>query len=147
MARRKSERFQILQKLADQYENMAAKHLGVSAKNLFEQKQRLEELKQFRDDYARQFYESGSAGMSGSNLQSFQKFINQLDTAIAQQAMAVESAEFDRQHKQHVWEDKHKTRKVYDKTIDRFEKKEQKEQLRREQNEQDDRQTKLKTPD
>lgn len=146
MARRKSERFRILQKLADQYENMAARHLGVSSKNLQEQQQRLQELKNFRNEYTSQFYQTGAGGMSGSSLQSFQSFIHQLDTAIAQQARAVESARFDRIQKQQMFEDKHRTRRVYDKTIERFEKKEDAEQLRREQHEQDDRTT-VKKPD
>jgi flagellar FliJ protein len=139
MARRKVDRFQLLQKLANRYEDMAAKDLGVSVGNLDAQKLRLVELIKFREEYTSQFYQTGSLGISSAAMQSFQRFINQIDVAIEQQKQTLEYAKQDHSRKQEVWKGKHKTTQVYEKTIERCQEKEQKVQDLREQNEQDDR--------
>ncbi len=144
MARRKSERFKVLQKLAGKYEELAAQSLGQSVGNLDAQKARLAELKKFREEYSQQFYTSGAEGISGAAIQSYQNFISQLDVAIEQQKQTVFSAEADQLQKKDIWQDKHRTTRIYDKTIEQFSSKEQKQDERREQKEQDDRRHTLK---
>ncbi|MGD8784245.1 MAG: flagellar export protein FliJ [Thioalkalispiraceae bacterium] len=139
MARRKSDRFATLQKLAGKYEDMAALALGKSASNVDAQKARLAELKQFREEYTKQFYASGAEGISGAAIQSYQNFIRQLDLAIEQQTQTVAAAEVDKSTKKDVWQDKHRTTRIYKKSREQFAAKEQKEKDRREQKEQDDR--------
>ena len=139
MARRKSERFAILQKLAGKYEDMAAKALGKSVGNVDTQKARLAELKQFREEYTQQFYTTGAEGISGAAIQSYQNFIRQLDVAIEQQKQTLLAAESDKSHKTGIWQAKHRTTRIYEKTKEQFSAKEQKEQDRREQKEQDER--------
>jgi len=139
MARRKSQRFEILQKLASKYEDIAAQALGKSVSNVDAQKARLAELKQFREEYTQQFYASGVEGISGATIQSYQNFIRQLDLAIEQQIRTVFAAESDQTQKKDVWQGKHRTTRIYQKTKDQFSAKEQKEQDRREQKELDDR--------
>ena len=139
MAKRKSERFKILQKLASKYEDMAAQALGKSVTNVDAQKARLAELKQFRDEYTQQFYATGAEGISGAAIQSYQNFITQLDVAIEQQTQTVFAAEADQSHKKDLWKDKHRTTRIYEKTKEQYSAKEQKESDRREQKEQDDR--------
>lgn len=144
MARRKSQRFELLQRLASKYEDLAAQDLGKSVSNLDSQKARLAELKQFRNEYIKQFQINGAAGISGAAIQSYQNFIQQLDRAIEQQTQTVFAAEADRSQKKGVWQGKHRTTRIYEKTRDQFAAKEQKEQDRREQKEQDDRAHRLK---
>jgi flagellar FliJ protein len=139
MARRKSDRFEILQKLAGKYEDIAAEALGKSASNVDAQKARLAELKKFREEYTQQFYASGAAGISGAAIQSYQNFIQQLDVAIEQQTQTVSAAEIDKSNKKDAWQDKHKTTRIYEKTREQFSAKERKEDDRREQKEQDER--------
>jgi flagellar FliJ protein len=139
MARRKSDRFALLQKLASKYEDIAAKALGKSACNVDAQKARLAELKQFRAEYTQQFYASGAEGISGAAIQSYQNFIQQLDLAIEQQTQTVSAAEIDKSHKKDLWQDKHQTTRIYEKTREQFSAKEKKEEDRREQKEQDER--------
>ena len=55
MSKKKSERWQSLRKIADQYEQHAAQSLGQSQGNLSQQQQRLEELLRFRQEYNQQF--------------------------------------------------------------------------------------------
>jgi len=139
MSRKKSERWQSLRKIADQFEQHAARSLGESQGNLSQQQQRLEELLRFRQEYNQRFQQSGAQGMDGASLQSFQHFLLQLDQAIAQQRQTVAAAERDCDHKRHAWQDKHKTTRIYDKTIERFVTQEQRKETRKEQRETDDR--------
>ena len=139
MSQKKSERWQTLRKIADQFEQQAAQSLGRSNGNLQQQQQRLEELLQYREEYNRQFQQTGARGMDGGMMQSFQKFLVQLDQAIAQQRQAVAAAEHDCDQKRHAWQDKHKTTRIYDKTIERFVAQEQHTESRKEQRESDDR--------
>ncbi|MBI1423003.1 MAG: flagellar export protein FliJ [Gammaproteobacteria bacterium] len=139
MSQKKSERWQTLRKIADQFEQQAAQSLGRSNGNLHQQQQRLEELLQYREEYNRQFQQTGARGMDGATLQSFQKFLIQLDQAIAQQRQTVAAAERDCDDKRHTWQDKHKTTRIYDKTIERFVAQEQHTESRKEQHESDDR--------
>ena len=144
MARRKSQRFELLQKLAGKYEEIAARDLGKSASNLDAQKARLTELKQFREEYIQQFHSSGAEGISGAAIQSYQNFIRQLELAIEQQTQTVLAAETDQANKKHIWEGKHRTTRIYEKTKDQFAAKEQKDKERREQKELDDRSNRIK---
>ena len=139
MTKKKSERWQSLRKFADQYEQTAALSLGQSQGNLTQQQQRLEELLHFRQEYSQQFMQSGAQGMDGATLQSFQRFLLQLDQAIAQQQRTLAAAERDRDSKRDTWQDKHKTTRIYDKTIERFVSQEQRKETRKEQRENDDR--------
>jgi len=139
MSRPKSERFKVLQKLAGRYEILAAQDLGVSVGNLQAQKNRLIELQKFREEYTRQFQQSGTSGITSMAMQSFQQFISQIDTAIQQQRQTVTLAEHDRVIKKNTWEGKHKKTQIYDKTVDRCVHTEQVAQEVREQNELDDR--------
>jgi flagellar FliJ protein len=139
MTKKKSERWQSLRKIADQYEQHAARSLGQSQGNLTQQQQRLEELLHFRQEYNQVFQQTGAQGMDGASLQSFQRFLLQLDQAIAQQRQTVAAAERDCDSKRNTWQDKHKTTRIYDKTIDRFVSQEQRTQARKDQRENDDR--------
>ena len=139
MSKKKSDRWQALRKIADQYEQRAARSLGQSQGNLSQQRQRLEELLHFRQEYNQQFMATGSRGMDGTTLQSFQQFLQQLDQAIAQQRRTVAAAELDCDNKRGLWQDKHKTTRIYDKTIERFVNQEQRTQARKEQRENDER--------
>ncbi|RZA11310.1 MAG: flagella biosynthesis chaperone FliJ, partial [Proteobacteria bacterium] len=46
---------------------------------------KLAELDRFRSDYQQQWIANGSQGVSGQWLMNYQRFLNQLETAVAQQ--------------------------------------------------------------
>ena len=139
MSRPKSERFKLLQKIAGRYESLAARDLGVSVGNLAEQKSRLIELQNFREEYTRLFYQSGSGGITSAVMQSFQQFISQIDTAIQQQKQTVNLAEQDRTIKKNEWEGKHRKTQIYNKTVQRFIQDETMKSEQRNESEMDDR--------
>ncbi len=138
MVRRKSERIRLLQKLASQYEQLAAQDLGRSTNNLLSQQGRLEQLKKFREDYKRQFNELGRQGMDGTTIMAFQNFLQQLDTAIVQQQQVVVASQSENQQQKSNWQDKHTTTRVYDKTLERTLSKEARQDNRKQQSETDD---------
>ena len=139
MVKRKSDRIKLLQKLAGQYEQIAARDLGRSTSNLLSQTERLE--------YTNQFRVAGQQGMDARSMMAFQSFLNQLDTAIAQQQQTVNAAQTENQQKKTVWEDKHITTSVYDKTLERTLKKEQKVEDRKLQNAADEHASRMKSTD
>jgi flagellar FliJ protein len=147
VVKRKSERIKLLQKLAGQYEQLAARDLGRSTSNLLEQIERLEQLKKFRLEYTHQFRAAGQQGMDARSMMAFQNFLKQLDTAIAQQQQTVDAAHGDKQQKKTQWEDKHITTNVYDKTLQRTLKKEQKQEDRKLQNAADEHAQYMKSTD
>jgi flagellar FliJ protein len=147
VVKRKSERIKLLQKLAGQYEQLAARDLGRSTSNLLEQMERLEQLKKFRLEYTHQFRAAGQQGMDARSMMAFQNFLKQLDTAIAQQQQTVDAAHGDKQQKKTHWENKHITTNVYDKTLQRTLKKEQKQEDRKLQNAADEHAQHMKSTD
>lgn len=139
MARRKSDRFKVLQRLADHREREAAQALGVAQQQLEQQRRQLQELEQYRREYTRQFYENGQAGMNGAAVQEFQDFLAQLDQIIEQQRQQVSLAAGESQQKKGHWQTRRTDAEIYDKVIARFRQYEQTQQRRQEQRAEDDR--------
>ncbi|MBI3562457.1 MAG: flagellar export protein FliJ [Gammaproteobacteria bacterium] len=139
MAKHKSDRFKLLQRLANKREQAAVRALGKSQQNLQTQQGRLSELNGFRHDYQQQFKHNGRQGMSGAALQLYHRFMQQLDQAIAQQQGTVSAADHECQHKKHDWQQTHIKTRIYDKTVERALNHEQQHAQRQEQKETDDR--------
>ncbi len=142
MARKtRSERFAPLQRLAERKEEAAARALGIARRKLAEAEQRLLELRRFREEYCRQLHNSGQQGLDGRQLQSFQQFLAQLDTAIGQQQSVIEQCRNDCADRTRHWEGCHREQRILDRTIDRFRHQEQRETRRREQKLEDEQTT------
>lgn len=146
MAKRRSERFKVLQRLADRYEQLAAQNLGKSQGNLQQQRMRLQELIEFRQEYTSQFQQVGMQGMDGNSLQALQNFILQLDQIIEQQKQTIQLAEQDCVVKKGQWQDKHTTTRIYDKSVENAVSREQKKIRLAEQKESDERAQRIKDP-
>ena len=139
MAKRRSERMKLLQRLAEKREEMAALAMGKSQQNLQTQKGRLNELGDFLKDYQQQFQHTGARGMTAASMRQYQQFMQQLDQAIVQQRGAVSAADAECQQKQQQWQQTHTTTRIYDKTVEKIVDKEHQHDQRMEQKEADDR--------
>jgi len=75
--------------MAESVERKAAQRLGhfQGQVNLAEAK--LAELERFRSDYQQQWISNGSRGVSGQWLMNYQRFLNQLETAVGQQRQSL----------------------------------------------------------
>lgn len=136
---KKSERMQPIRALAADREQDAVKALGQSRRVLTEHELKLEQLKDYRAEYAKLFQQHGLKGMDGSQLQAYQTFIAQIDTAIRQQRQMIEFASEECAEKREDWQQRHTRTQVMDKAVDRFKQVEQKQEDKRQQKETDDR--------
>lgn len=99
---------------------------------------KLQQLKLYRAEYAKLFQEHGSRGMDGSQLQAYQTFIAQLDTAIKQQIDMIVLSNNERDEKREEWQLRHTRTQALDKTVGRLKQAEQRQEDKKEQREMDD---------
>ncbi|TWI53921.1 flagellar FliJ protein [Pseudomonas duriflava] len=71
--------------MSEQEEREAARQLGKCQAQLMQAEQKLADLQQYRDDYHKQWLNAGSQGVSGQWMIGYQRFLSQLEDAIAQQ--------------------------------------------------------------
>lgn len=84
-ANKRSERFKPIHNIAQQREDVAAQTLGRMQRELSNHNLKLSELVKYYQDYTVRFNEQAVKGMSIIQVQSYQHFISQLETAIAEQ--------------------------------------------------------------
>lgn len=84
-ANKRSERFKPIHNIAQQREDVAAQALGRMQRELANHKLKLAELVQYYQDYVTRFNQQAVKGMSITQVHSYQNFISQLETAIAEQ--------------------------------------------------------------
>ena len=135
---KKSQRITPIKNLAENAESKAAQQLGESQQTLQQEQQRLNDLITYRQEYLQRFNDSGKVGMSGSQLQQYQNFINQLDTAISQQRQRLEDLSMQCQQAREHWQQKHNRTQALDKTIERFQSQERHQENKKEQREVED---------
>lgn len=138
MNQKRSKRFKPIHNLAQQKEDVAAQTLGKMQRELSSHQLKLGELQGFYQDYTERFNRQGVKGMSIIQVQSYQKFISQLEVAIIEQkkhisrvAEACDSSRAD-------WTQERQKTQVLEKVISRFQKQEQKMDNRREQRQSDE---------
>jgi flagellar FliJ protein len=104
----KSQRLNIIQKLADKKENDAVLSFGQCSSKLNAMQSQLKKLYQYREDYNLQFTQSASAGIRSSNIQDFLKFINNLNHNIESLHQAIQKQKLICESLKQVWMEKHK---------------------------------------
>ncbi len=76
--------------LAERAERESAKLFGQGQAQLSQAEGKLGELRQYFADYQQQWLSQGSQGVSGQWLMNYQRFLSQLESAIAQQQRSVD---------------------------------------------------------
>lgn len=66
--------------------------------------QQLQNLQQYRDDYQQQWIDKGQSGVSGQWLMNYQRFLSQLEVAIAQQQKSLAWHEHNVSLSQAAWQ-------------------------------------------
>ncbi|MFV2059479.1 MAG: flagellar export protein FliJ [Gammaproteobacteria bacterium] len=136
---KKSKRFEPLARIAANKEMHSAKKLGDANNNLALQKKKLSDLIQYREEYIISFKQQGEKGMDGAQLQTYQKFLVNIDNAIAQQTNLISSAESTCDQQKSSWRQQHTKTKIMDNVIDNYKKDEEHHQNKQEQKESDER--------
>lgn len=85
MASTRSSRLAPVVDMAEKAEKTAAQRLGYFQGQVHLAESKLGDLERFRGEYQQQWIERGSQGVSGQWLMGYQGFLNQLETAVAQQ--------------------------------------------------------------
>lgn len=76
--------------MAERAERDAAAQFGQGQTQLAQAEAKLGELRQYFSDYQQQWMNQGSQGVSGQWLVNYQRFLSQLESAIAQQQRSVD---------------------------------------------------------
>lgn len=136
--KKKSKRFQPLARIAGNKEYLSAKQLAQSQIALNEQVNKLKELNLYKEEYIMSFKKQGELGMDGAQLQTYQKFIQNIDGAIVQQQNIIKNAKINCEKQKNNWKTDHTKTRVINNVIKQYQNKEQKTILQQEQNEHDE---------
>ncbi|MDH5601831.1 MAG: flagellar export protein FliJ [Gammaproteobacteria bacterium] len=138
MAVKRSQRFKPIHNLAQQSEDVAAQTLGKIQRELSEHHVKLSELMAYYQDYRTRFNQEAEKGMSISQVQSYQKFISQLEIAITEQKKHISRMTEACDSSRVDWNTERQKTQVLKKVITRYEKQEQRELNRQEQRRSDE---------
>jgi len=89
MAQTRAGRLAPVVDMAESAERAAAQRLGHFQGQVRLAETKLGDLERFRHDYQAQWMDKGSRGVSGQWLMNYQNFLNQLETAVAQQRQSL----------------------------------------------------------
>ena len=138
MALKRSERFKPLHNLAQQSEDIAAQTLGKIQRELSEHHLKLSELMQYYQDYTTRFNQQAIKGMSIIQVQSYQKFISQLEIAITAQKKHIGRITEACDSSRADWTVERQKTQVLEKVMTRYQKQEQQIHNRQEQRRSDE---------
>lgn len=139
---KKSQRYVPIEKLAKNQEQKSAEQLAQANKSLADMEMQLENLQQYKKDYQKQFGHQGQQGMTGSQLQRYHQFLQQLDQAISQQENKILNAKQSLQQVHKRWQHDNTRFEAVNKLRTRSEKQERLQLDKAEQKALDDRQRK-----
>jgi flagellar FliJ protein len=89
MALSRAARLAPVVEMAEKVEKAAVQRLGHFQGQVRLAEAKLGELDKFRSDYQQQWMDKGAHGVSGQWLMNYQRFLNQLETAVAQQRQSL----------------------------------------------------------
>lgn len=134
----KSKRMRPVQHIAEGREQDAMCKLGQSQQFLDTQKAKLEELRRYRDQYARDFTESGGEGVGVTRLQDYRIFLNRLGEAVCRQEALLKQCEAQHRQTHQQWIESRTHSQAIGKVVERYQAEEHIARERRDQREQDE---------
>ena len=132
----RSKRMQPVAQVAESRQQEAARLLGERQRVLEEELHRLDQLQEYRGEYARKF-EDG-AEWTGLHVREYRVFLARLNQAIEEQAARVERVRADLEQSRGHWTRCRVHRDAVDKAVDRLQADERRQEDRREQAESDE---------
>ncbi|WP_447651375.1 flagellar export protein FliJ [Pseudomonas abietaniphila] len=89
MAQSRAARLAPVVEMAEKTEKTAVQRLGHFQGQVRLAESKLGDLEKFRSDYQQQWIDKGAHGVSGQWLMNYQRFLNQLETAVSQQRQSL----------------------------------------------------------
>ncbi len=111
---KRSKRLKPIAGLAHNSEREAAKALGQAVQVLNEGRDRLEQLKQYRQEYIARYEAMGSSGVSVAKINDYRAFLVKLRGAIQEQEKVVITASTELQERRRFWFSKRGDSKALD---------------------------------
>jgi len=131
---------ELMQVRADEATNRLARLIA----NERDAKNKLQMLRQYRDEYATRFQHAAQNGLSPAEWHNYQEFLNRLDAAIESQNQAVNQEIRNTANGQQDWQQQRKKLKAFDTLSERHFASEEAIQNRRDQKTQDEFAARLK---
>lgn len=94
---------QLVYELREKQVEQALQAYKSAQKALFSQRQQLNNLQQYRNQYIHQLSEKGSQGLSIGDLSKYQQFIVQIDQGLTQHQQGLVKFEYDVQAHKKMW--------------------------------------------
>ncbi len=135
----KSKRMQPVARVAEDRQRKAATEMVEFKQLLDAQQDKLDELRKYRNEYARHFEQIGRNGMDAGRMADFRGILTRLSEAIVWQEQRLVTLNQDYERLRRSWTDTRSRAAAIDKVIERFRADEQREADRREQGEFDER--------
>jgi len=129
---------QPVQRVAHSREQAAVQKLGQSQQYLDVQKTKLEELRAYREQYARDFNDHGGAGFDAVRLRDYRLFLQRLGEAVRQQEALIEQIQSRHEQTHRQWIEHRSHSQAIDKVVSRYRRQEHRKRERHEQQEQDE---------
>jgi len=120
MAKKKSQRIEPVNKLAEKKEQEAAAEFGACNSQLQSMQNQLRKLYQYRDDYNRQFSQSTNQGMGSSRLQDYLRFINNINHSVDKVLEQINKKTEECKKKRLFWLEQHQQVKKYAKVKEHY---------------------------
>jgi len=128
-----------VQEVVDAKERTEAKQLAVSEEHLAASERKLDEFRQYEQDYRQGFKSRAAAGMGGHGLRDYQLFLARLGEAVRQQSKIVGAARAERDAQQDHWREAARHHKAVDHVVGTWQAEERRHAERREQRDSDER--------
>lgn len=133
----RSKRFEPIREIAATSAQDLSRAMGDAGRRVAELERQLEQLKSYRDEYARNSAQAGAA-IDAVRLQNFRSFLDRLSEALRQKQQALDLARAEYEKRRTLWSEKRVEAESLGRAVDRFRKEEQHVADRREQREGDD---------
>ena len=135
----KVQRFQQLEKMAENACDKAGRELGQAQDNHSKEQDQLNQLTGFFEEYRQRFNDVGATGMNARQMGDFRAFFGQLDNAIESQRQTLVDMGAKVAERQTVWIEKHQRTQSLSQALEQIEKEQLVQRNKREQKEIDDR--------
>jgi len=120
MAQSRAARLAPVIAMAERAEREAAMQLGHCQGLLRQAEVQLGDLERYRGDYQQQWINEGQRGVSGQWLMNYQRFLNQLETAIGQQRNSVDWHSANMAKVRDVWQQRYARLEGLRKLVQRY---------------------------
>lgn len=124
--------------MSDRQEQDAALLYQQARTDLESQRQSLDRMRVYREEYLQRFQAAGSSGMTGDQIKDYRRFIAKLDQAIGQLEVQIGACERTCEQRRRDWLSRRTRTKVLDQVITRYQAEEAWDELRREEREADE---------